>query len=292
VSSGKVVRAIDNNGWGMYELAWAPDSSRVIVSDGDFEIARMWDVRTGELLFGFDLPTGYYYSFGWSPDGSKIAAAGGYEENRIDLLDASSGQRILTVESPEGCQYLRPSWSPVGDHFVAPCQFTNKIYIWEAASGKIVQTLEGAIDDAMWNAVWSPDGRRIAVGYRNGLARVWEVATGRVITTFAGHSDVVQDLDWSPDSLRIVSGGDDYSVKIWDASNGEELFTYPTFDFILTVDWSPTGEYVVAAKVSDPIPLILRAWQTTEELIAYAKECCVWRELTPEERAQFGLPEK
>jgi WD40 repeat protein len=111
-----------------------------------------------------------------------------------------------------------------------------------------------------------------------------------VITTFARHSDVVQDLAWSPDSQRIVSGGNDYTVKIWDAASGEELFTYPTFDFVLTVDWSPTGEYVVAARVSDPIPLILRAWQTTEELIAYAKECCVWRKLTAEERLQFGLP--
>ena len=28
-----------------------------------------------------------------------------------------------------------------------------------------------------------------------------------------------------------------------------------------------------------------------DELIAYARECCVWRELTAEERAQFGLEE-
>jgi hypothetical protein len=31
-------------------------------------------------------------------------------------------------------------------------------------------------------------------------------------------------------------------------------------------------------------------WQTTDDLIEYAKECCVFRQLTPEEREQFGLP--
>jgi hypothetical protein len=31
-------------------------------------------------------------------------------------------------------------------------------------------------------------------------------------------------------------------------------------------------------------------WQSTDDLIAYARECCVWRELTSEERQQFGLP--
>ena len=31
--------------------------------------------------------------------------------------------------------------------------------------------------------------------------------------------------------------------------------------------------------------------QSTEDLIAYAYDCCVFRDLMPEEREQFGLPE-
>jgi WD40 repeat protein len=291
VSSGKEVRTIETTEAGMYEFTWSPDSSRVIVSSGD-RIARMWDVRSGELLFEFDLPEGYYYSFGWSPDGSRIVAAGNRPVIPSDLLDANTGERILTMEWPEGCIVLRPSWSPDGNRIVASCTETNHTYIWEAGSGKIVQTLEGPAEERTWIAYWSPDGTRIAVGYMSGLAQVWEVATGQVVASFAGHSDIVQDLAWSPDSRRIVSGGDDYTVKIWDASSGEELFTYPTSDFVLTVDWSSSGEYVVAAKFHDPVPLVLRAWQSTEELIAYTRECCVWRELTEEERKQFGLTER
>ena len=33
-------------------------------------------------------------------------------------------------------------------------------------------------------------------------------------------------------------------------------------------------------------------WLTTEELIAYAKECCLVRELTEEERQLFGLSQR
>ena len=40
------------------------------------------------------------------------------------------------------------------------------------------------------------------------------------------------------------------------------------------------------------MPIFRRVWQSTEDLIHYAYDCCVWRELTPEEREQFGLPEK
>jgi hypothetical protein len=35
---------------------------------------------------------------------------------------------------------------------------------------------------------------------------------------------------------------------------------------------------------------VFPVWDSLQELIDYAKECCVVRELTPDEREQFGLP--
>jgi hypothetical protein len=37
---------------------------------------------------------------------------------------------------------------------------------------------------------------------------------------------------------------------------------------------------------------IFPTWHSTQELIDYAYECCVFRELTVEERQLFGLPER
>jgi hypothetical protein len=53
--------------------------------------------------------------------------------------------------------------------------------------------------------------------------------------------------------------------------------------------WSPDGTRIAVASW-DGTAKIFPAWQTTQELIDYAKECCVVRELTAEEREQFGLP--
>jgi hypothetical protein len=33
---------------------------------------------------------------------------------------------------------------------------------------------------------------------------------------------------------------------------------------------------------------VWRVWQTTQELVDYAKECCVFRELTEAKRVQFS----
>ena len=55
--------------------------------------------------------------------------------------------------------------------------------------------------------------------------------------------------------------------------------------------WSPDGRYVAVAMETTPAE-IWRVWQSTEELVAYAQECCVFRELTVAERERFALPER
>jgi hypothetical protein len=80
-------------------------------------------------------------------------------------------------------------------------------------------------------------------------------------------------------------------VKVWDAASGAEVLSFRAPGAVYSVNWSPDGQYVIAAGYFNP-PVIRRAWQSTEDLIVHARECCVTRELTPEEREQFGLPER
>lgn len=56
-------------------------------------------------------------------------------------------------------------------------------------------------------------------------------------------------------------------------------------------DWSPDGTRIVVAHY-DGVTKVFPAWQTTQELIAYAREHCVVCELTDDEREQFGLEQK
>ena len=60
---------------------------------------------------------------------------------------------------------------------------------------------------------------------------------------------------------------------------------------VFTVNWSPDGKYIIVAADGINEPIVRRVWET-DELIAYAEDCCVTRELTPEERAQFGLSQR
>jgi WD40 repeat protein len=107
------------------------------------------------------------------------------------------------------------------------------------------------------------------------------------------HTGQVWSGSWSPDGTRIASGSTDDTTRIWDATTGAELLTLPTpSNWEVSVAWSPDGQYLAVSTNSFDVPgkaEVWRVWQSTEELIQYARDCCVFRELTPEERAQFGL---
>ena len=67
--------------------------------------------------------------------------------------------------------------------------------------------------------------------------------------------------------------------------SGQEAAHLGAAATLLSSDWFVPAFREMAAE-------IWRVWQTHEELIEYTRECCVFRELTPEEREQFGLTDQ
>ena len=76
--------------------------------------------------------------------------------------------------------------------------------------------------------VFSPDGEILAVGYQDGTIRLWDVETGQVLRTLAGHTDRMTTVAFSPDGALLVSGAEDKGVRLWDIQTGHLLHTLDT----------------------------------------------------------------
>ncbi|MCJ1329364.1 hypothetical protein MMC10_006043, partial [Thelotrema lepadinum] len=96
--------------------------------------------------------------------------------------------------------------------------------VWDAATGSLLQTLEGHSD---WvnSVAFSHDGQRIVSGSGDKTVKVWDAATGSLLQTLEGHSDSVYSVAFSHDGQKIVSGSYDKTVKVWDAATGSLLQT-------------------------------------------------------------------
>ncbi len=274
-------------------FAWSPDSQRIVTGGGD-GISRVWDVRTGELLLEYHAPSGNVtWTESWSPDGSRIATSL-WPSNTVEVWNATTGQKLLTV-GDGSCTSHKAAWSPEGDRLITGCFQTDAddnlpARIWDSQTGQLLKSLESPDGESVATA-WSPDGSRIAVAYEKGPVKIWDSTTGKELLTFGGLTQRVWQPVWSPNGDRIVAGDESGSVKIWDTTNGQVVLSFEAPGMARSFDWSDDGHYLLASGAFNT-PVIIRVWQSTEELIQYAKECCVLRELTAAERQQFGLAVK
>jgi WD40 repeat protein len=96
-------------------------------------------------------------------------------------------------------------------------------------------------------------------------------------------------MQWSRRGERIFTCSADRTVRVWDAATGVELLRY---DVEGSVEAAPSPDKThIAVGITPPgLIKVFPAWQTLQELMDYAKDCCVVRELTDAERELLGLP--
>ena len=68
---------------------------------------------------------------------------------------------------------------------------------------------------------FSPNGRIIAGGFKDGMARLWDLKTGREIQRLGPHVGAIHQVGFLPDGKRFVTTTMD--VHIWDLKTGKEL---------------------------------------------------------------------
>jgi WD40 repeat protein/energy-coupling factor transporter ATP-binding protein EcfA2 len=266
------------------------------------DIAYVFDARSGELVRTFTpQDIDLVRSVAWSPDGSQVATGLRLYETfmcKTLIWDYETGELIASLAIPSEYEYDEPvylEWSPDGSKFSVTCMDG---YVFDAHTWELLYTVQHEAPAAVFMTAWSPDGTRLLtgsgddeMGAKDNTIRVWDGETGEEQLVISGHTKSVWPGSWSPNGERVATFSNDGTVRVWDASTGDELLTISIpLLYGGTALWSPDGEHIAIAGL-DSLISAWRVWQSTEELIDYAKECCTFRELTTAEQAQFGLTE-
>ena len=162
------------------------------------------------------------------------------------------------------------------DHYVAPTAETALRNAIGAAPSLLVM-LTGHTKP-VYQAVWSPDGKRLATASGDGTARVWDVSAGldtgpqddREQLTLTGHSGAIHSLAFNADGTQLVTASSDRTARVWDVRNGHQLMEFEHPTRVDWVAWSPDGGRIVTVggrEMIDAAPTA-RVWnaQTGEQL--------------------------
>ena len=121
--------------------------------------------------------------------------------------------RVNAIDfSPDGKTVAVGSGAPSRD---------GDITFWDSASGKLIKTISDRHSDTVLSLDYSPDGKLIASGGADKQLRISEIASGKLLKTFEGHTHHVMGVSWRADGRVVVSSGADNAVKVWDWIKGD-----------------------------------------------------------------------
>jgi WD40 repeat protein len=105
--------------------------------------------------------------------------------------------------------------------------------------------------------VFSPDGKLIAFGLRNGTVKIFSSENGKPLTSLIASNAELTDLEFSPDGQWLATSTNDRSVKIWQVSNNSSWkllqvlrgFIKPVSSLNFTPQ-NPNGQYLLTVDTS------------------------------------------
>jgi WD40 repeat protein len=176
-------------------LAFSREDGALVTADED-GVVRFWNAETGA-------PFDPAWKSAW-----RLERTIGTGDGNSPLADRVNALRFTV----DGQQLITGGGEPTRG---------GEIKLWRAKDGTFIREFQNVHSDSVLALDVSADGKYLASGAADRFAKVIDLATGKVVKTFEGHTHHVLGVAWKRDGRTLLTGGADNVAKIWDAATGE-----------------------------------------------------------------------
>jgi len=182
-----------------FRLAWSRDGRTLVGGAATFAIWR----ADGTLVAALDDSTTPAWGMAFSPDGTVLATG-----DESGFLRLYTGEGILFVTLKE---------TGVNGLAFAPDGKTLAVHggaLLDLVGAKVTTRDLPMRGVPQSDLVWSPDGARLAAGFRDQSVRIWS-ADGQLGALLVGCGGVPIGVAWSPDGRTIAAATENQRLCLW-----------------------------------------------------------------------------
>ena len=216
----------------IWSVALSPDGKTAVSGCADGNV-RVWDLGPGRAMRTFKAHKGLVWTVAFTPDGSRVVTGGGntFFGNKSDqptslvLWDLATGAEVRRFEGHTR-DVRRAIVSRDGTRLLS-ASFDGSARLWDLETGKELRRFDSPGNFADW-VEFTPDGKRAVCSYgpQTTLGApendprccllLWDLATGREIKRFKGHTSPVLNFTVARDRPRMLSGCNDGTMRLWE----------------------------------------------------------------------------
>ena len=177
---------------------------------------RLWNVGSAREIQVLKDHIGEIEDVTWGRDQSEFVSVGG--DGVMRLYTTAAQLEIPAIQAAEEGRVLSAGWIDGGSRILTAGG--NTAAIWDAQNGE--QIFMPPHDEQIWSVRLGDDGRLLMAASANGHVHIWQIDSGKEITTLV-HSD---NLDiyyarWDDAGGLIVTGDISGTLGLWDPTTYE-----------------------------------------------------------------------
>ena len=221
----------------LIQFAFSPDGEHVALCENSTRAEIISHRQNRRFILETDDPQPDVV---FSPDG-KLLATGGYT-NAPKLWNVATRKFVRAFNRGGGRSGMTPVFSPDGK-ILALGDRNDVTTLFSVATGKQLLTLPKRETQEL---MFHPSGDLLAVAYCDGMVRLWEVPTGKLVAEQDSEAEEIYTLDWSPDGQLLATAGLNGDISIWDRTLNR-LHRMPAPEWCISVKFSPDGTRLITA---------------------------------------------
>lgn len=266
-ATGRPADVLETHSSGVQHLAFVPGGMATAASGRSvvWELAPQWpleQVPGGEEV---DVPVDRVRALDFSPDGTRLATAGG-ESSRsgeLALWDAASGRLLAHLPLAHTDTIFTAVFWPDG-RYLATGAADRLLKVFSVPDLRDVYRFEGHAHHVLALA-WRSDGERLASAGAEGVVRVWHPHAGEPLLTIEGFANPVTSVRFLPGTSSVVSGSGDKLLRQHEIDGGNLLRTWEGADYINGIGLTGNGQHLAAIDHSGTV----RIWHIESDQLLH-----------------------